>query len=111
MDKNLDIRNEEMAMYHHTQAEKQAAIDLCISSGRSPSAVERTLGYPDASTPSRWYRDYLRRGYAREPEKWPGKFAEEQKRAAVGRYLATGKNASKTVGTSAIPAERCSADG
>lgn len=97
-------------MYHHTQAEKQAAIDLCISSGRSPSAVERTLGYLGESTLSRWYRDYPRRDYVRGPKKWPGKFTEEQKRAAVGPYLATGKNASKTVGTSAIPAERCSAD-
>ncbi len=83
--------------HHHTQEEKQAAIDLYIASGHSPSAVKNALGYPDASTLSRWYNDHLRRGYVRGPEKWPGKFTEEQKRAAVEHYFSTGKNGSKTV--------------
>lgn len=83
--------------HHHTQEEKQAAIELYISSGFSPTTVKRTLGFPSRSTLSHWYRDYLRRGYVRGPEKWPGKFTEEQKRTAVEHYLSTGKNGSKTV--------------
>ncbi|WP_165053127.1 MULTISPECIES: transposase, partial [unclassified Adlercreutzia] len=81
--------------HHHTQEEKQAAIDLYVTGGHSPITVKRTLGYPDASTLSRWYRDYLQRGYVRGPEKWSGKFTEEQERIAVEHYLSTGKNGSK----------------
>lgn len=83
--------------HHHTQEEKQAAIDLYISSGFSPTTVKRTLGYPSRSTLSHWYHDYLERGYVRGPDKWPGKFTEEQKQTAVERYLATGRNGSRTV--------------
>lgn len=87
-----------MATHHHRiQEEKQAAIDLCESSSHSPSTVRRTLGCPDASTLSRWYRDYLRRGYARGPDKRSGKFTDEQKRAAVEHHLSVGRNGSRTV--------------
>ena len=83
--------------HHHTQEEKQAAVELYISSGFSPTTVKRTLGYPSRSTLSHWYHDYLRRGYVRGPDKWPGKFTEEQKRIAVEHYLSTGKNGSQAV--------------
>lgn len=83
--------------HHHTQEEKQAAIELYISSGYSPSAVKSALGYPDKSTLSRWYRDYLKRGYVRGPRKWGGKFSEEQKKIAVEHYLSNGKNGLRTV--------------
>lgn len=99
MDKILDIEvKEEIVMYHHrTQAEKQAAIDLYISSGFSPTAVKRKLGYPSRSQISRWYHDYLKDGYVRGPDKWSGKFTDEQKQVAVDHYLANGRNGSKTV--------------
>ena len=84
-------------MYHHTQEEKQKAIELYIRSGFSPTTVQRTLGYPSRSTLSHWYHDYLKRGYVRAPKHWTGKFTEEQKRIAIDHYLATGRNASKTV--------------
>ena len=83
--------------HHHTQEEKQKAIELYISSGYSSMTVKRILGYPDSSTLSRWYRDYLSKGYVRGPSKWSGKFTEEQKRVAVEHYLSTGKNGLKTV--------------
>ena len=53
--------------HHHTQEEKRAAIELYISGGFSPAAVKRKPGYPDRSTLSRWYRDYLEGGYGRAP--------------------------------------------
>ena len=84
-------------MHHHTQEEKQAAIQLYIDSRHSASTVKRILGYPDVSTLSRWYRDYLSKGYIRAPIKRLGKFTEEQKRIAVRHYFSTGKNMSKTV--------------
>lgn len=84
-------------MHHHTQAEKQAAIDPYISSGFSPTAAKRKLGYPSRSQISRWYHDYLKDGYARGSDKRPGKFTDEQKRVAVDHYLANGRNGSKTV--------------
>lgn len=99
MDKNLDIL--ELGDDHvpppHPKKEKQGAIDLYISSGFSPTTVQRTLGYPSRSTLSHWYHDYLEMGYVRAPERWKGKFTEEQKRVAVKHYLSTGRNGSKTV--------------
>ena len=83
--------------HHHSQEEKQKAIDLYISNGFSPSKVERELGYPCKSTLLRWYNDYRRRGYVRGPKKWEGKYSEAEKRRAVEHYLATGKNVSKTI--------------
>ncbi len=83
--------------HHHTQEEKQAAVGLYISSGFSPAAVKRALGYPSRSTLPHWHHDYLRRGYARKPEKRPGKFTEEQKRIAVERRFSTRRNGLQTV--------------
>lgn len=83
--------------HHHTQKEKQAAVELYISSGFSPTAVKRKLGYPSRSTLSHWYHDYLQKGYVRGPEKWLGKFSDEQKRIAVEHYLSIGRNGLQTV--------------
>lgn len=77
--------------HHHTQEEKQAAIDLYISSGCSPAAVLRTLGYPNRSTMLRRYDDYLRRGYVRGPARRPGKFTEAQRQRAVEQVIAKRK--------------------
>lgn len=83
--------------YHHTQEEKQAAIDLFISSGYSATAVKEQLGYPHRTTLVRWYNDYLKRGLVRGPIRKTNRFTNEQKIAAVNHFLSTGKNISKTV--------------
>ena len=90
---------------HHTQEEKQRAIELYISSGFSPTFVRRTLGYPSRSMLSRWYNDYLRDGFVRKPEKWAGKYTAEQKKKAIEYYLNHGKNRAKTVRDLGYPSQ------
>lgn len=89
--------------HHHAQEEKQAAIDLYISNGFSPTTVKRTLGYPSRSTLSHWYHDYLQRGYVRGLEHWTGKLTEDQKKAADEDYLANGRNILRTVNELGYP--------
>ncbi|WP_417276756.1 IS3 family transposase [Castellaniella sp.] len=81
----------------YSYAERVKAVQLYIKLGKRLNATIRQLGYPTKNSLKDWYREFecrgdLPLGYVRT-KPW---YSEEQKRIAIGHYMAHGRCSTAT---------------
>jgi len=74
----------------YTLEERTRAVQLYVKYGKKAAATIRELGYPSRAQLVAWYKEWEENGGCL-PERSAGRYTSEQRRAAVGHYLAHGR--------------------